>query len=150
MGESICEGDSGGPAFDSTTGAVVGIVSRGGNGTAPVDNEPAAACVDASNFYSEPSHFEAVIDAAYTAAGATPDLETGRDAGASTTTSSSGGSSGGCTLSAPGDGGTREPSRAGLGPLRPGLRGVDQPADGTGGGSTTAPALTSSAIAASS
>jgi MYXO-CTERM domain-containing protein len=113
VGESICEGDSGGPAFDSTTGAVVGIVSRGGNGTTPVDNDPAAACVNASNFYSEPSHFEAVIDAAYTAAGATPDLEVGSDGGTSTT-SGGGGSSGGCAVSAAGAGGSRDSSPAGL------------------------------------
>jgi V8-like Glu-specific endopeptidase len=30
LGESICEGDSGGPALDETTGAVVGVASRGG------------------------------------------------------------------------------------------------------------------------
>jgi MYXO-CTERM domain-containing protein len=30
LGESICEGDSGGPAIDETTGAVVGVASRGG------------------------------------------------------------------------------------------------------------------------
>lgn len=29
-GEVTCNGDSGGPAFDSSTGAVVGVVSRGG------------------------------------------------------------------------------------------------------------------------
>ncbi len=75
MGESICEGDSGGPAFDSTTGAVVGIVSRGGNDTDPVADDPAASCVGASNFYSEPSHFESIIDQAYAAAGQDPWLE---------------------------------------------------------------------------
>jgi hypothetical protein len=75
VGESICEGDSGGPAFDSTTGAVVGIVSRGGNDTQPVAGDPAASCVGASNFYSEPSHFESIIDSAYAAAGQDPWLE---------------------------------------------------------------------------
>lgn len=114
VGESICEGDSGGPAFDATTGAVVGVVSRGGNGTAPVDNDPASSCVNASNFYSEPSHFVAVIDAAYTAAGATPDLESGSDAGTGPSSSSGGGSGGGCAVSAPGAGSSGEPSRAGL------------------------------------
>jgi len=39
VGESICSGDSGGPAFASTN-AIVGIVSRGGNNTQPDPNNP--------------------------------------------------------------------------------------------------------------
>jgi hypothetical protein len=33
LGAGSCEGDSGGPAFSATTGAIVGVVSRGGNCT---------------------------------------------------------------------------------------------------------------------
>jgi hypothetical protein len=58
VGESFCSGDSGGPAIAST-GALVGVASRGGNGTTPAGN-PAAACegADTLNLYTRPAPFK--------------------------------------------------------------------------------------------
>jgi len=64
LGMSACQGDSGGPALDGN-GAVVGIVSRGG------------ACTDDfGHVYMQPAGEPAVIDAAFTFAGAQPLAET--------------------------------------------------------------------------
>lgn len=46
IGEADCKGDSGGPAFDQT-GAVVGVLSRGGGGETPTNNA-AQGCVGPS------------------------------------------------------------------------------------------------------
>lgn len=80
VGESICSGDSGGPAIAETTGAVLGVVSRGGNGTQPTNN-PASSCIgsNASNFYTDVSSFKEMILAAYEEAGQDPWLEGGPD-----------------------------------------------------------------------
>lgn len=67
VGESICSGDSGGPAFSESTGAVLGVVSRGGNGSSSQD-DPSAGCVDdggrfpASNSYIMVSSFAELIE----------------------------------------------------------------------------------------
>lgn len=45
VGESICSGDSGGPAIDEKTGKIVGVVSRGG---------PACTGSDVRNIYTRP------------------------------------------------------------------------------------------------
>ena len=74
VGESICEGDSGGPALAST-GAVIGVVSRGGNGTAFDPNDLSAGCIGALNLYSAATGFKQVILDAYAAAGQEPWLE---------------------------------------------------------------------------
>ncbi|MCL2725465.1 MAG: S1 family peptidase [Polyangiaceae bacterium] len=74
VGESICSGDSGGPAFAST-GAVVGIVSRGGNDKSLDPNHLAATCTGAKNIYTKLSPFKDFILRGYTAAGADPWLE---------------------------------------------------------------------------
>ncbi len=76
VGESICSGDSGGPAIAETSGAIVGVVSRGGNGTAPTRN-PASSCVgaNASNIYTGVAGFKEMILAAYEEAGFDPWLE---------------------------------------------------------------------------
>lgn len=63
VGESICSGDSGGPLLDANTGAVVGTVSLGGNGTAYSD---ARACLDidgkrAMNVFTRADRFTTVI-----------------------------------------------------------------------------------------
>ena len=62
VGESICSGDSGGPAV-AANGAVVGVVSRGGNGTMPSMSNPASACegVDTLNLYTRPDPFKDLI-----------------------------------------------------------------------------------------
>src|SRR5262249_27751374 len=88
VGESICEGDSGGPAISEQTGAVVGLVSRGG------------ACTDTyGHVYESLSGFTDLFQQAFALACGAPidenapapvDAGTGPDAGPS-----NGGSSGG-------------------------------------------------------
>jgi MYXO-CTERM domain-containing protein len=81
VGESICSGDSGGPAFAKTTNAIVGIVSRGGNATQPDPNNPAAGCVgvDAENIYTKVAPFKTFITNALAMVGTEPWLEGGPD-----------------------------------------------------------------------
>lgn len=73
LGESICLGDSGGPIFAQKTNAVIGVVSRGGNGGD--DTGPGSTCVDADNFNTKLSPFQEIIHRGFAAAGATPNLE---------------------------------------------------------------------------
>lgn len=64
VGESICEGDSGGPAISEATGAVIGIVSRGGG------------CDDNfGHIYTATSGFKDLVDQAFAVAGGAPALE---------------------------------------------------------------------------
>jgi hypothetical protein len=74
VGESICSGDSGGPAF-AQSGAVIGVVSRGGNGKQ--GGSVAAACIGEAtrNIYSFPAGFKDVIMAAFEEAQEEPWLE---------------------------------------------------------------------------
>ena len=86
MGESMCNGDSGGPALDETTGAIVGVVSRGG------------ACTDTSgHVYTSLAGFASIFQQAFAMAGGAPitEGEPYPDAG-------SGSSSGGATGSSSG------------------------------------------------
>lgn len=80
VGESICSGDSGGPAF-ADTGAIIGVVSRGGNHKRPTNNDPAANCVgtDAENLYTKIAPFKELIMKGYELAEAEPWLENGAD-----------------------------------------------------------------------
>jgi len=84
-GEGICSGDSGGPAFDSTTGAVIGIVSRGGNGKKVTASDPQyTECVDdgkfvTHNFFTRTDGFKDLITQAFAAAGTDPWEENGPD-----------------------------------------------------------------------
>lgn len=77
FGEAACSGDSGGPAFSSATGALVGIASRVGNGTTPSADAPAAFCVgdDTDDVYTDLSPVADVVSRAFVAAGASPRLE---------------------------------------------------------------------------
>jgi MYXO-CTERM domain-containing protein len=84
VGESICSGDSGGPAFAESTGAVVGVVSRGGNGLMPTQQNPTAGCVDQGdyvtlNIYTRVDGFTDLLTQAFAAAGTDPWLEGGPD-----------------------------------------------------------------------
>ncbi len=66
VGLSICQGDSGGPAISETTGAVVGVVSRGGN------------CTDTfGHIYTSLTGFASVFQAAFALAGGAPTDENG-------------------------------------------------------------------------
>lgn len=78
VGESICSGDSGGPAFAST-GAIVGIVSRGGNNTQPDPNNPSATCIGAENIYTKVAPFKSFIVKGLASVGAEPWEEGGPD-----------------------------------------------------------------------
>jgi hypothetical protein len=75
VGEGICQGDSGGPALDSESGAVIGVVSRGGNGSS--GGPPASGCIgtETQNYYSHTTAYKDLILQAFEAAGAEPWIE---------------------------------------------------------------------------
>lgn len=79
VGESICSGDSGGPGLATETGAVLGVVSRGGNGTEGDPNDPSSQCLDASNLYTQVAPFNDLVLKAFDEAGEEPWLEGGPD-----------------------------------------------------------------------
>jgi MYXO-CTERM domain-containing protein len=74
VGESICSGDSGGPALHTDSGAVLGVVSRGGNGQND-PNDPAVGCIGATNLYTAVAPFRDLVLAAFEAAGKEPWIE---------------------------------------------------------------------------
>lgn len=76
VGEGTCSGDSGGPSLSSRTGAVVGVVSRGGNG-ANDPNNPAVACVGANvaDVHTLVPRYRKLLVDAFRATGATPRAE---------------------------------------------------------------------------
>lgn len=78
VGESICSGDSGGPAF-AASNAIVGIVSRGGNNTQPDPNNPSATCIGAENIYTKVAPFKTFIVNGLASVGAEPWYEGGPD-----------------------------------------------------------------------
>ena len=69
VGESSCSGDSGGPILASS-GAVIGVVSRGGGGTGPIGNL-AASCTGATAraVYTHVGMKAALVALAYRTAG---------------------------------------------------------------------------------
>jgi MYXO-CTERM domain-containing protein len=70
VGKSICDGDSGGPAFSEETGAVVGVVSRGGG------------CSDNfGHIYVMTSGFPDLVAKAFAFAGTEPITENGMPPG---------------------------------------------------------------------
>lgn len=71
--ESICLGDSGGPILSASTGAVLGVVSRGGNGTS--SNDLASECTAAVNLATKLSPFRDLISRGFSRANAQPRLE---------------------------------------------------------------------------
>jgi len=75
LGESICNGDSGGPAFDAD-GVILGVASYGTNGMAESDSDPLAACVDAGdgvlNTFTSIAPFADTILKAFADTGAPP------------------------------------------------------------------------------
>jgi hypothetical protein len=70
LGESGCAGDSGGPAL-AASGAVIGVLSRGGNGSGARPGDP-ANCIGANNIFTKTSSFKSLILAAYAKAGQDP------------------------------------------------------------------------------
>jgi len=81
VGLSICQGDSGGPAISEETGAVIGVVSRGGG-----------CADDFGHIYTTTAGFDQVFTEAFRLAGATPTGEEGdaTNLGASTRSQSTG------------------------------------------------------------
>ncbi len=71
IGEGTCQGDSGGPAI-APSGAVLGALSRGGNGTPSVG---ADACIGGTNIFSSVAGHADFIRAGYEKAGQAPWLE---------------------------------------------------------------------------
>jgi hypothetical protein len=70
IGESTCSGDSGGPAF-AESGAVLGVLSRGGNQSGAKSGD-VAACIAAENVFTSVSHFKDLVLGAYAKAGQEP------------------------------------------------------------------------------
>jgi hypothetical protein len=70
VGESTCMGDSGGPAV-SAEGEIIGVVSRGGNGTAPPESDPAQSCMgeNARVVYTAVAPYAALVEEALKIAG---------------------------------------------------------------------------------
>lgn len=66
--ESACVGDSGGPAFDATSGAVVGTVSRG-PGQLTTNG---SACVGTQHTFMQTSAFKSLVMQAFAQAGGQP------------------------------------------------------------------------------
>lgn len=76
VGESICQGDSGGPALAESTNSVVGVVSRGGNGTSSATNASAGCTgTDTTNIYTKVEPFKDLILSAFAEAGHDPWIE---------------------------------------------------------------------------
>jgi hypothetical protein len=72
--ESICLGDSGGPVFSQSTNAILGVVSRGGNGSNG-NGGPASTCIGADNVATKVSSFHDLVMEGFNRAGAQPRLE---------------------------------------------------------------------------
>lgn len=78
VGESICSGDSGGPAI-ARSKAIIGVVSRGGNDARPDPQDPASGCIGGSNLYTKVAPFKELIVGALALVDAEPWLENGPD-----------------------------------------------------------------------
>ncbi len=76
--ESICLGDSGGPIFAERTGAIVGVVSRGGNGTSS-RTDLASTCTKATNLGTEIAPFRELLTRGFERAGVAPKVEERKD-----------------------------------------------------------------------
>jgi len=106
VGKSICEGDSGGPAISELTGAIIGVVSRGGD-----------CGDDFGHVYTSPSGFQDLFVKAFAeAGGSAPILEQNtpsENVEADPTEASSGGAAKPPSNQAPPDGGcSAAPTRA--------------------------------------
>lgn len=80
VGESICSGDSGGPGISEKTNAILGVVSRGGNGNFD-ESDPSAGCVgkETTNIYTAVAPSKELILQAFEQAGHDPWIEGGPD-----------------------------------------------------------------------
>jgi hypothetical protein len=114
VGESICDGDSGAPAFADKGGAVVGIASYGTNGTTASATDPFDGCVDdgdgVSNIFMSLAKFQTVVQRAFDETGATLGSDDTADRGdaaapGASPTNAPPPASRGCGVGARGDGG---------------------------------------------
>ncbi len=80
VGESICSGDSGGPAIAESTGAIIGVVSRGGNGSKS-ESDPSVGCkgLGTHNTYTSVAPYKDLIMQAFASTGEEPWFEGGPD-----------------------------------------------------------------------
>jgi MYXO-CTERM domain-containing protein len=78
VGRSICQGDSGGPAISETTGAIVGVVSRGGE-----------CSENFGHIYTQTAGFRTLLEEAFAVAGGAPIEEQGAPASTRDTSPSS-------------------------------------------------------------
>jgi hypothetical protein len=122
VGKSICQGDSGGPAISEDTGAVIGVVSRGGG----CDD-------DFGHIYTTTAGFDDMFADAFEIAGGKPSAEVGTPATRAASTRSK--------TSAP-DGAAQEDESTGMGGCSVGSR------HGAGGLGTTGLAVIGAMIAA--
>jgi hypothetical protein len=74
IGESVCSGDSGGPAIAESSGAVLGVLSRGGNNSGAKPGDP-DACIDSENVFTSAAGYKDLILSAYEKAGQAPWIE---------------------------------------------------------------------------
>jgi trypsin len=65
VGRSVCKGDSGGPALDSVTGALVGAYSLG----FPGKNTTDCSSEEAINYFVDVTHYDALLRQGFAAAG---------------------------------------------------------------------------------
>jgi MYXO-CTERM domain-containing protein len=96
LGRSVCKGDSGGPALDSESGAVIGVYSLG------IPGETVADCtsLNALNYYAQVNRYPDLLRQAFEAAGQPfPDDEPAGSGGAD------GGGAGGAPVDATPGGG---------------------------------------------
>lgn len=82
VGESVCRGDSGGPAYAEKTHVVLGVASQGGNGKKP--DATGSDCIDdgvkvTTNIFTRVDAFPELIAEAFAAAGTEPWKEGGYD-----------------------------------------------------------------------
>jgi hypothetical protein len=70
--ESACFGDSGGPAFDATTGAIVGVISRGAQGSTTANG---SGCLNTQHTFMKTAPFAALVHQAFSQTGGQPLLE---------------------------------------------------------------------------
>jgi hypothetical protein len=91
VGEGPCKGDSGGPAFDAETGALLGVFS--------LNTADDCTLVGIRNVYTSLSPFSKIITDAFTAAGAVPVLEAGSVVDPAPKASAQ--AEGGCAFSSP-------------------------------------------------
>lgn len=75
--ESICLGDSGGPVLSEKSGAIVAVVSRGGNGTRGTSF--ASTCTRATNLATKIAPFRDLLTRGFARAGAEPVVEPPRE-----------------------------------------------------------------------